>query len=146
MLASNKRLKDADQEYILLKDKVIGQGSFGRVYLGIQRKTGLQVAIKVIDLMTAEDEEDIKHEVSVLAELNSRNVVRYFGSFQQKDGTLWIVMEYCGAGSCLDILLYGVLKESHISILVRQVLTGLAYIHQLKKIHRDVKAGLHSYA
>jgi serine/threonine-protein kinase 24/25/MST4 len=54
----------------------------------------------------ADDMDDIRQEIRTLASLRSAHVTQYHASFVQKS-SLWIVMEYCDAGSCLDLLKSG---------------------------------------
>ncbi|KLJ09482.1 serine/threonine protein kinase [Blastomyces silverae] len=118
----------------------LGSGSFGTVYKAIEKDTGEIVAIKHIDLESSEDDiQEIQQEIAVLATCASPYVTQYRTSFL-KGYKLWIVMEYLGGGSCLDLLKPGVFNEAHIAIICQQLLLGLEYLHQEGKIHRDVKA------
>jgi serine/threonine-protein kinase 24/25/MST4 len=105
----------------------------------VDNRTGQAVAIKVIDVENAEDEvEDIIQEISILSELHSPFVTQYHGSYL-KGSDLWIVMEFCSGGSCGDLLKPGVIQEDYISIIIRELLMGLEYLHGDKKLHRDIK-------
>ncbi|KAJ1865634.1 hypothetical protein LPJ78_002563 [Coemansia sp. RSA 989] len=125
---------------LFTKQERIGRGSFGEVYKGYENRTKRQVAIKIIDLESAEDEiEDIQQEIFILSQLDNASVTKYFGSFL--DGSkLWIVMEFCGGGSCADLMKPGRIGENYIAIILREMLYGLNYLHHENKIHRDIKA------
>ena len=115
-------------------------GSFGIVYRALQKSTGDYVAIKHIDLEGSDDDiREIQQEISLLATCSSSYVTSYRASFVR--GTkLWIVMEYLGGGSCLDLLKPGPMEERFIGIILRELLQGLDYLHSTGKIHRDIKA------
>ena len=85
--------------------------------------------------------EDIILEISILSELSSPYVTKYHGSYL-KGSDLWIIMEFCSGGSCGDLLRSGLIPEEYISIIIRELLMGLDYLHDDKKLHRDIKGGL----
>lgn len=130
----------SDPEEFYVKQDRIGKGSFGEVYKGYDKRTQKTVAIKIIDLESAEDEiEDIQQEIQILSQLDSPHVTKYHGSYL-KGSHLWIVMEYCSGGSCSDLMKPGVFREEYIAIIIRELLRGLDYLHTEGKLHRDIKA------
>ncbi|XP_043592547.1 serine/threonine-protein kinase mig-15 isoform X3 [Bombus pyrosoma] len=127
--------------------EVVGNGTYGQVYKGRHTKTGQLAAIKVMDV-TEDEEEEIKLEINVLKRYsNHRNIATYYGAFVKKsspgkDDQLWLVMEYCGAGSVTDLVKSTKgqsLKEEWIAYISREILRGLSYLHSNKVIHRDIK-------
>ena len=106
----------------------------------MDKRTGQAVAIKIIDVENAEDEvDDIIQEISILSELNSPYVTKYYGSYL-KGSDLWIIMEFCAGGSCSDLMKPGLISEEYITIIIRELLMGLDYLHADQKLHRDIKA------
>lgn len=106
----------------------------------VDKRTGEAVAIKIIDIESAEDEvEDIIQEIAILSELKCPHVTKYHGSYA-KGAELWIVMEFCSGGSCADLLKPGPIGEDYVAIIIRELLLGLDYLHSDKKLHRDIKA------
>ncbi|KAJ7220287.1 kinase-like domain-containing protein [Mycena pura] len=129
-----------DPEEFYAKQARLSKGSFGEVYKGYDKRTQKTVAIKIIDLESAEEEiDDIQQEIHILSQLDSPHVTKYYGSYL-KGANLWIVMEYCSGGSCMDLMKPGVFGEEYIAIVLRELLRGLEYLHSEGKVHRDIRA------
>ncbi|KAL5759351.1 hypothetical protein ACOSQ2_018189 [Xanthoceras sorbifolium] len=133
--------EDPTTKYELLNE--LGKGSYGSVYKARDFRTSELVAIKVISLTEGEEGyEEIRGEIEMLQQCNHPNVVRYLGSYQGEE-YLWIVMEYCGGGSVADLMnvTEEALEEYQIAYICREALKGLAYLHSIFKVHRDIKGG-----
>ncbi|KAK9750624.1 hypothetical protein RND81_02G208900 [Saponaria officinalis] len=133
--------EDPFLKYELLHE--LGKGSYGSVYKARDLKTSEMVAIKVISLAEGEEGyEEIRGEIEMLQQCSHPNVVRYLGSYQGEE-YLWIVMEYCGGGSVADLMNVTdePLDENQIAYICREALKGLAYLHSIFKVHRDIKGG-----
>ncbi|XP_070335051.1 misshapen-like kinase 1 isoform X7 [Odocoileus virginianus] len=98
--------------------------------------------------VTEDEEEEIKQEINMLKKYSHhRNIATYYGAFIKKsppgnDDQLWLVMEFCGAGSVTDLVKNtkgNALKEDCIAYICREILRGLAHLHAHKVIHRDIK-------
>ncbi|GAB7349206.1 hypothetical protein MBLNU459_g8132t1 [Dothideomycetes sp. NU459] len=132
-----------------MKGAMIGQGSFGTVYLALHAITGELMALKQVEMPSSSGThldakknsmvEALKREIGLLRELKHPNIVQYLGS-NSDDSHLNIFLEYVAGGSVATMLVnYGSLGEALISNFVRQILTGLAYLHSQDIIHRDIK-------
>uniref|UniRef100_A0A4W5KE27 non-specific serine/threonine protein kinase n=1 Tax=Hucho hucho TaxID=62062 RepID=A0A4W5KE27_9TELE len=101
-----------------------------------------------MDSKPTEEEDEIKLEINMLKTYSHhRNIATYYGAFVKKspagqDDQLWLVMEYCGAGSVTDLVKKtkgNCLKEDWIAYICREVLRGLSHLHLHHVIHRDIK-------
>jgi mitogen-activated protein kinase kinase kinase len=132
-----------------MKGAMIGQGSFGTVFLALHAVTAELMAVKQVEMpsnsgstMDARKNnmiEALKHEITLLRDLKHTNIVQYLGS-NSDDQHLNIFLEYVAGGSVATMLVnYGSLPEGLIANFVRQILQGLNYLHSKDIIHRDIK-------
>ncbi|KAJ3038469.1 putative protein serine/threonine kinase [Rhizophlyctis rosea] len=78
---------------------------------------------------TVDDIEDIHQEIAILSELDSKRWTRYYGSFI-KGTKLWIIMELCSGGSCVDLIKAGRIAEPHVAVIMRELLPALDSPHR----------------
>ncbi|KAF9242128.1 Pkinase-domain-containing protein [Melanogaster broomeanus] len=131
-----------------IKGALIGAGSFGKVYLGMDAVNGLLMAVKQVELPTgsAPNEERkksmlsaLEREIDLLKDLSHPNIVQYLYS-SVDDDYLNIFLEYVPGGSVTALLRnYGAFEEPLVKNFVRQILQGLNYLHERDIIHRDIK-------
>jgi len=138
MLDEDSLTRQPDEVFDIVSK--LGEGSYGSVFKAVHKESEQVLAIKQVPVDT--DLQDIIKEISIMQQCVSPYVVRYYGSYF-KNTDLWIVMEYCGAGSVSDImrLRKKTLTEEEIATVLSDTLKGLEYLHLRKKIHRDIKAG-----
>ena len=150
---------DADLENFLRDDSwdnvkwmqgaLIGQGSFGSVFLALHAVTGELMAVKQVEMPSKINTDldkrkesmvaAMRREIDLLRTLNHPHIVQYLGSNSQDD-KFNIFLEYVPGGSVATMLnVWGKLKEPLIRNFVRQILSGLSYLHSKDIIHRDIK-------
>ncbi|XP_031195095.1 serine/threonine-protein kinase Nek5 isoform X5 [Mastomys coucha] len=120
--------------------KIIGEGTFGKVYLAKDKSESRHCVIKEISL--TKEKEASKNEVILLARMKHPNIVTFFSSFQE-NSRLFIVMEYCDGGDLMQRIQRqrGVLfSEDQILCWFVQISLGLKHIHDRKILHRDIKS------
>uniref|UniRef100_A0A6Q2XEK8 non-specific serine/threonine protein kinase n=1 Tax=Esox lucius TaxID=8010 RepID=A0A6Q2XEK8_ESOLU len=120
----------------------LGDGAFGKVYKAQNKHTGIMAAAKVIDTKTEEELEDYMVEIDILASCDHHYIVKLLDAFYY-ESKLWILIEFC-AGGAVDAVMLELerpLTEPQIQVVCRQTLEALAYLHEMKVIHRDLKAG-----
>ncbi|XP_053141066.1 serine/threonine-protein kinase Nek5 isoform X3 [Hemicordylus capensis] len=123
--------------------KMIGEGSFGKVFLAKGKADSQQCVIKEISLtkLPRKEKESSQKEVALLARMKHPNIVVFYTSFQENN-KLYIIMEYCDGGDLMKRINMqrGVLfEEDKILGWFVQISLGLKHIHDRKILHRDVK-------
>uniref|UniRef100_A0AAX7TPQ6 non-specific serine/threonine protein kinase n=1 Tax=Astatotilapia calliptera TaxID=8154 RepID=A0AAX7TPQ6_ASTCA len=120
----------------------LGDGAFGKVYKARNKETGVLAAAKVIETKSEEELEDYIVEIDILAKCDHRYIVKLLDAFYYEN-KLWIMIEFCpgGAVDAAMLELDRGLTEPQIQVVCRQMLEALDYLHGLKIIHRDLKAG-----
>ncbi|KAJ7541652.1 hypothetical protein O6H91_10G069100 [Diphasiastrum complanatum] len=124
------------------KGKLLGCGTFGNVYKGFS-DSGTFCAMKEVllsdDPRSKESVRQLGQEIHMLSQLRHPNIVQYIGSETLED-RMYIYLEYVSGGSIHKLLQeYGQFKEPVIRSYTRQILQGLAYLHSMNKVHRDIK-------
>ena len=130
---------DPETEFDLIE--LIGQGNYGRVYKVIHKKTGKIYSAKIAYIEKTNEIESFKKEINILSQCNNQYIVHYYGSYI-KGHQIWIILEFCDGGSLYELIkiLPRNLNEEEIASLIYMILKGLLFLHENKKIHRDVKS------
>lgn len=128
---------DPNRKYT--KMEKIGQGASGTVYTAIESSTGMEVAIKQMNLSQQPKKELIINEILVMRENKHPNVVNYLDSYLVGE-ELWVVMEYLPGGSLTDVVTETCMDEGQIAAVCREVLQALEFLHSNQVIHRDIKS------
>jgi hypothetical protein len=148
-LESEDMIMDSVESSFRISDEIIGKGAFGNVYMGLNIHTSELVAVKELRLdgMEVNSSEmqsklsKMEDEISVMKDLKHPNIVRYLGT-SRENRHLYIFLEFM-PGGCIAKMLkrFGPFPEENVKNYLRQILNGLAYLHNNKIIHRDIKGG-----
>lgn len=138
------------QTFRIIRGQLIGKGTYGRVYLGMNADTGDVLAVKQVEVnarIAGQDKDRIKEmvaamdqEIDTMQHLEHPNIVQYLGC-ERGELSISIYLEYISGGSIGSCLRkHGKFEESVVKSLTQQTLSGLAYLHDQGILHRDLKA------
>jgi len=139
-------INDPEQKDKIMCDfiikQVIGEGTFATVRLAVNKQTGEQVAIKIMEknkIVQNEDKIRIEREIKVLKNLRHPNIVHLY-SVIQTDEKIYLITEYVKGKELFDyIVMKKKLSEDESCLFFQQIISGIEYLHKLKYVHRDIK-------
>jgi serine/threonine protein kinase len=133
-----------------IRGAVIGESTFGQVYLGLNETTGALMAVKQIEINpdAASQEADktkeglriLDNEIAIIQRLDHPNVVSYLGHDRTPTATSVFFGYVAGSSISSIVRTYGKLTESLTAYFTRQTLEGLAYLHSNGVVHRNINS------
>ena len=149
-MSNSKHQPERQPTFKWMRGQLIGKGTFGRVYLGMNTTTGELLAVKQVEVNHKGPNTDpskiremvkaLDLEIDTMQHLDHVNIVQYLGC-EKKEFSISIFLEYISGGSVGSCLRkHGKFEEAVVSSLTRQTLCGLAYLHREGILHRDLKA------
>lgn len=140
----------ASETMTWIKGDLIGRGTYGRVYLGLNATTGDMLAVKQVELPTTDrDRQDkrqasmikaLRDEIELLKNLEHPHIVQYLG-WEESGEHISIFLEYVPGGSIASVYRkHQKFEEAVIKNFTKQILDGLSYLHAKGILHRDLKA------
>ena len=139
-------INDTEQKKQIICDfiikQVIGEGTFATVRLAINKQTGEEVAIKIMEksrIVQKEDKIRIDREIKVLKNLRHPNIVHLYSVIETEE-KIYLIMEYAKGKELFDyIVTKKKLSENESCLFFQKIISGIEYLHKIKYVHRDIK-------
>ena len=129
---------------------LIGRGTYGSVYRAHDPASGTEVAVKHLCLASAEQRDpkvralkQLQREIEVLRDFSHPHIIKFLGT-RRSATELYIAMELCPSGSVAGLIAQRKCAGLPAGVALRytrQLIEGLAYLHEHRVIHRDIKGG-----
>jgi tRNA A-37 threonylcarbamoyl transferase component Bud32 len=130
------------QTYDIDYDSPLGEGTYGKVYIGKHRPSNLSVAIKIMQKIRIhpDDLQIIQHECEMLSQLTHPNIIQIHGGYDDDTSYYWILSLMRGGTLQEYVINHGKLSVFASINLFYQLVQAVNYCHQRNIIHRDIKA------
>ena len=133
------------ENYIISLKEVLGKGSFGIVYHGLDMTNKGDVAIKQIPLAFLKSNTDVmlmalKNEISNMRKVNHLNIVKLF-DVKKSPNNLYLIVEFCNSGNLDEYLKKnnGRLSEFESLKIMKEIIEGYQKLYEMNIVHRDIK-------
>jgi len=137
---SPKKQRGGIGQYVL--GKTIGEGTFGKVKLGVHVLSGETVAVKILErqrIKEIADVERVAREIHILKRVQHPHIIQLYEIIETPD-QLYLIMEYCSGGELFDhIVESGRVTEPEACRFFQQILSGVEQVHRINVVHRDLK-------